>query len=503
MRPKWDAKHRADGATYGQMTLEEAFRNRTEYYSPPGPRATFGEQAPMPEPHRRGPRPQFRSAGELIRDCPALRTPILQGLLREGETMNVIAPPKAGKSWLVLDGALSVATGRRWLSREVESGEVLIIDNELHGETMANRIPKVAEARGIPFSEYHDRLHVDNLRGRLSPLADMWGYFDDLEPGRFKLIILDAWYRFMEPGTDENDNGAMTEMYNLLDRFAARLGCAFVCIHHSTKGTQSGKSIIDVGAGAGAQSRAADAHMIIRHHAEVGCFVIEAVARSWAPPEPVCVRWSWPVFSIENGLDAASLLAAKAPPGAKASAEEKSAKFRMNMANENETILKGIESVQTKGEPGATKNELKIYAEMDTAKVNAALERMTEDGTLEGFAYFKKSAGREVTAYRRKVPVVQLTVFDAPEGCGGAEKPTSSAPPHPSAGLSDGGAVGGAEECPPCKGGPPHSTTPPEPRTPKGSKTLKKKPKRKKHETAAQGPSRARGGGSPTGENSV
>jgi len=46
--------------------------------------------------------------------------------------MNVIAPPKVGKSWLASDMALAVATGRPWLDRfPTEASDVLIIDNEL------------------------------------------------------------------------------------------------------------------------------------------------------------------------------------------------------------------------------------------------------------------------------------------------------------------------------------------------------------------------------------
>jgi hypothetical protein len=41
--------------------------------------------------------------------------PVIHGLLRQGETMNVIASSKIGKSRLVTDLALSVATGRPWL----------------------------------------------------------------------------------------------------------------------------------------------------------------------------------------------------------------------------------------------------------------------------------------------------------------------------------------------------------------------------------------------------
>lgn len=34
IRPKWDEKHRSDGATYGQITIETAIKNRTETYTP-------------------------------------------------------------------------------------------------------------------------------------------------------------------------------------------------------------------------------------------------------------------------------------------------------------------------------------------------------------------------------------------------------------------------------------------------------------------------------------
>ena len=35
MRPKWDEKHRADGATYGQMTIEKALSGNRQTYTPP------------------------------------------------------------------------------------------------------------------------------------------------------------------------------------------------------------------------------------------------------------------------------------------------------------------------------------------------------------------------------------------------------------------------------------------------------------------------------------
>jgi hypothetical protein len=245
---------------------------------------------------------------ELVEAYPRLRPAVVRGLLREGETMNVIAPPKTGKSWLTLDLAMAVATGRPWLDRyATEAGDVLIIDNELHRETSAHRIPIVADARGVNRHEINDRILVDNLRGRLRDIFSLGPYFEGVEPGRFKLIVLDAFYRFMPVGGDENDNGTMANIYNRIDAFADRLGCCFVLIHHATKGSQSAKAITDVGAGAGAQSRATDTHLILRPHEEAGVVVLDAAVRSWPPIEPICLRWAFPVWNVDESLDAAQL----------------------------------------------------------------------------------------------------------------------------------------------------------------------------------------------------
>src|SRR5690606_34090622 len=59
--------------------------------------------------------PACKSVGQLLTDHPELRRPIIHNLLRQGETANLIAPSKVGKSWLVTDLALSLATGTPWL----------------------------------------------------------------------------------------------------------------------------------------------------------------------------------------------------------------------------------------------------------------------------------------------------------------------------------------------------------------------------------------------------
>ena len=245
---------------------------------------------------------------ELMASHTTLRAPVIQGLLRRGETMNVIAPPKTGKSWLVLSLAMAVAAGRKWLDTfATVPGRVLVIDNELHPETIAHRIPQVAECLRIGMNEIAETLHIQSLRGQLRDIFALGPYFETLGTNRYALVVLDAFYRCMPRDMDENDNGTMANIYNHLDALAERYGCAFVLIHHATKGSQAGKAVTDVGAGAGSQSRATDTHLVLRPHEEPGAAVLDAAVRSWPPIEPLTLRWLFPVWKVAPELDPTQL----------------------------------------------------------------------------------------------------------------------------------------------------------------------------------------------------
>ncbi|QOV91066.1 AAA family ATPase [Humisphaera borealis] len=248
------------------------------------------------------------SLGELLRDHPELRRPVIHGVAREGEIINVIAGPKVGKSWLVYDLLLSVAAGVPWLARfTCERRRVLLIDNELAEPTIANRIPKVVDAKGMDLSDVAGFLEVVSLRGKLKDIFAIERFLATVEPGTYGLVVIDAFYRALPIDTDENANGDITALYNVAAGMAERLKCALVFIHHASKGNQSGKGVTDVGSGAGSQSRAADAHIVLRPHAVDGAVVMEAVVRSFAPVQPLCLRWEFPKFIPADDLDPSEL----------------------------------------------------------------------------------------------------------------------------------------------------------------------------------------------------
>ncbi|QDU28954.1 replicative DNA helicase [Anatilimnocola aggregata] len=232
---------------------------------------------------------------------------VIDQIGRQGETMNIVSATKIGKTWFTHMLALCIAVGREWLGFPTHKGRVLILDNELHETTLVHRISQVADALEIREAEYINQIDVEAYRGRLVDIHKIAERINRIPPNTYKAIVFDSLYRFSPKGCDENSNSDTTEIYNVIDALAARMGCLAICVRHTSKGSQTAKDVVDVGAGAGAQSRTVDAHLVLRHHEEEGAVVLAAALRSWAPLEPMTLRWTFPIFVPATDLDPLAL----------------------------------------------------------------------------------------------------------------------------------------------------------------------------------------------------
>jgi hypothetical protein len=331
------------------------------------------------------PRIAVVSATKLIEQHPQLRPAVIDGLLRQGETANVVSLSKVGKSWLGYGLLLSVVSGLWWLGRfACVQGRVLLIDNELHPETIAHRIATVAAAMGL-HDNWRDSFDIISLRGQSLSLPMLNSTIHRLERGEYRAVVADAWYRFMPPGCSENDNAAVMQLYNLVDNYADHLGAAWVNIHHATKGDQSAKAVTDVGAGAGSQSRAADCHLILRPHEEDGVVVLQAVVRSFPPIEPLALRWSYPLWLPATDVDPERL---KRPNRATAADREAKATARLDLAK------RAIVQAMLRLGP-ATKTQIRDASGVHPREFGEAFGALVQDGTV---------VTAEVPAHNRKTP---------------------------------------------------------------------------------------------------
>ena len=323
---------------------------------------------------------------ELVTAHPTLRPAVIEGLLRVGETMNVVAAPKRGKSWLLNSLALTVGAGSTWLDTFPSTpGRVLIIDGELHPEVIAHRLPAVADAMGLDRAVL-DTIDVLPLRGVGADLITLASFIQSIEPGRYALVILDAWYRFLPLGFSENDNAQVMALYNRIDCYTAHLQSAWVNVHHASKGDQSAKSTTDVGSGAGSQSRAADTHLIIRAHEEEDVAVIEAVVRSWPPVEPISIRWTYPVWQLDS-----------ADPRKLQRPRDRTAKEGrdVRLDEDRREIVQAMMRLKNPETQTAIRNDSKIRSE----RFGFAWASLLNDKTIRFYGKLKKDNGRFYDTY--------------------------------------------------------------------------------------------------------
>lgn len=239
-----------------------------------------------------------------LADKPLTLAPtIFDGLLRVGETMNLIMVTKAGKSWFAKYMAICLRLGTDLFDLfPVTPGEVLYVNAEIQKATFEHRIKTVVEALGFRLADLKG-LHLLHLKGRMMDLDALFARLRQQPPGKFSVVILDPLSRLYPKGMKEGDPESMAEIYNKIDAFNEHHGCACIVVHHGTKGSQTNKGVTDVGSGTGMISRAADAHIIGRAHEEPGAVVIDAALRSFAPIDPFCLRWSFPLWRLDEGLD--------------------------------------------------------------------------------------------------------------------------------------------------------------------------------------------------------
>lgn len=334
------------------------------------------------------PQSRFESLtlGELMDRFDGEKPALIEDVARPGEVVNLVNKAKTNKTWTSYGLAWSVVGGLPWLGRfACRRGRVLIVDNELRRETIRFRLPRVGMAMGLSPAEHRDDVEVVALRGQEIDIHSLEGILTEKLKGKFSLIIIDALYKLIPEGASENDNAVMGRIYARLLKYAEITGAVIVVVHHSSKGDQTSKDISDVGAGAGAQSRAADTHIVTRPHERDGHVVIEVLARSFPPADPVVARWEFPLWVPVEGLDPSAL------KGRKTRGEERQAE------KDREGCCEIEDALESHGGQGTTR-QIRAWSGMGPDRMTRLLAAMVRDGTLTAESAIVR--GNESTIYR-------------------------------------------------------------------------------------------------------
>ncbi len=202
--------------------------------------------------------PDFETLTEHdLKNPPDLAPELISGILRVKHKCCIVGPSKAGKSFLLIELAIAVAEGARWLGYPCRQGRVLYINLELDRNSCTRRFVDVYAALGIEPAHvsFIDRW---NLRGRTMPLDKLTPrLIRRAEKRGYELVIIDPIYKVLTG--DENSASEMAAFCNLFDRISNDCDCAVVYCHHHSKGSQGDKRSMDRASGSGVFARDPDA----------------------------------------------------------------------------------------------------------------------------------------------------------------------------------------------------------------------------------------------------
>lgn len=203
--------------------------------------------------------PSLTNLADELKNPPKLPEELIEGVLRCGHKMLISGSSKAGKSFLLMELAISLSEGLAWLGFKCKKSKVLYVNLEIDSASCINRFAEIYKALKIAPKHSED-ISIWNLRGHAVPL-------DKLVPKllrrianlHYDAVIIDPIYKVIMG--DENNASEMGAFCNQFDKICNETGCATIYCHHHSKGAQGFKKAMDRASGSGVFARDPDAQL--------------------------------------------------------------------------------------------------------------------------------------------------------------------------------------------------------------------------------------------------
>jgi hypothetical protein len=159
---------------------------------------------------------------------------LVEGVVPAASLALLYGPPGVGKSFVALDLAFCVQTGRAWQGKQIQQGQVIYV----LGEGGAGIVPRIRA-----WKQHHSLKGTAGVlfhRGPLDVLvpAKLDAFIDNVGPRNPRLIVLDTLARCMT-GFEEDKSKDMGMFIAGTERLRAELGATVLTVHHPTKDGRS------------------------------------------------------------------------------------------------------------------------------------------------------------------------------------------------------------------------------------------------------------------------
>ena len=165
---------------------------------------------------------------------------VVKGHIPEESVSMLIGEPGSGKSFLAIDLACSILTGRSWHDHQVKQGEVVILAGEgikhLRKRVFAWGQDKGIELspNSIPISHYGASLIDEEV---FSNVVDTLEKIESVKKNKISFIVIDTLSRNFGPG-DENSAKDAAQFMRHMDILREDFNCAVLVVHHTGHGAK-------------------------------------------------------------------------------------------------------------------------------------------------------------------------------------------------------------------------------------------------------------------------
>jgi hypothetical protein len=144
--------------------------------------------------------------------------------------------PKSGKTWIALEMAVAVASGRPFLGRfgVPRRGPVLVFAAEDAPVSVRERLEHLSIARGADFATLDVHLILESVV-RLDQEEDRARLRATVKRYEPRLLVLDPYVR-LQSGVDENDATQVSAILGSLREISRAEEVAIALVHHTRKG---------------------------------------------------------------------------------------------------------------------------------------------------------------------------------------------------------------------------------------------------------------------------
>ena len=248
---------------------------------------------------------------QIFENPPPLKPELIEGILRQGHKMLLVSSSKAGKTFALIELAVAIAEGRRWLGFRCKQGKVLYLNMELDEASFDDRVIRVDNALGIE-NKHLGNIDIVHLRGQIEKLEKLVPQINRTIKGKeYAAVILDPTYK-LGIG-DENAADSVTMFCNAIDKIA-NTGASVIYAHHHSKGAQGAKASMDRASGSGVFARDADALLDMielripkereeeakqEYGEKCTAWRLDATLREFQRIEPVNLFFSFPLHEMD------------------------------------------------------------------------------------------------------------------------------------------------------------------------------------------------------------